>query len=415
MGGPAGRVIPRRSADIGYWLADGNAGSQDIEVRLAAQVSRLPMTFDDAWRGSATLSSLGLGLRTRARRPVRIAAEDEDDDIGFLALHGVHGADPLLPIRSAYLGARNHRLRGLADDHAERADHPICAAFTPASPSLEGTARRRRPRQESSARSRFTDLISHHTARPRNAGRSGVRRPSAVIGDLVLMPNVGRSHRRCTRSGLPTHTGSSLAGPGSAVPCSASRSATCCTDVRLGARCSPPELARQRRWPPQGNVTAGFSGAAPTITARLAHHRAPTAYCGGACPASSTNSRPTAHSQGRRTACRRRRTWWRPPAHKEEGLPGGRPRRVLGAPLPAKDLHRRAEVPAECGRLGQDQRPVKARQRGQDRRPVQGERREEQLGPRRGELRVSPRSDFSRRWIRSGSTVSAYSGPSGTS
>ena len=117
----------RRSADIGCWVPDGDADSQDIEVQLVAPgVSVADDIKTTPGAGDGHVEQIGLSGREPARGgPVRIAAEDEDDDIGFLALHGVHGADPLLPIRSAYLGEDELvYLHGLADDHAERADDP---------------------------------------------------------------------------------------------------------------------------------------------------------------------------------------------------------------------------------------------------------------------------------------------------
>ena len=197
------------------------------------------------------------------------------------------------------------------------------------------------------------------------------------------MTNMGRSQRRCTRSGVPTHTGSSLAGPGSVVPCSASLSATCCTDVRLGAHCSStPNSLSSARWPPHGNVTTGLScSGSPTITARLARHSAPTAYCGGACPASSTNSQPSdSRPRPTNSLSREANVVDATGTTRKKVCQAAERRRVgLGCPFAVKDVHQGAEIPAECVRLGQDQRLV------------QGKRREEQFGPRLGELCVGPR------------------------
>ena len=104
-----------------------DAVSQDIEIRLVAPV--VPVADDIKTTLGASdghVEQIGLsGREAMCARPVRIAAEDEDDDIGFLALHGMHGADPLLPIPSAYLGEDGFvHLHGLAGNHAERADDP---------------------------------------------------------------------------------------------------------------------------------------------------------------------------------------------------------------------------------------------------------------------------------------------------
>jgi hypothetical protein len=77
----------RRSADVG-WGAGGDAGSQDIEVRLVAPgVSVADDIETTLGAGDGHVEQIGLSGREPARAgPVRIAAEDEDDDIGFLAL-----------------------------------------------------------------------------------------------------------------------------------------------------------------------------------------------------------------------------------------------------------------------------------------------------------------------------------------
>ena len=105
----------------------GDTGSQDIEVRLVSPgVSVADDIETTLGAGDGHVEQIGLSGRELARaRSVRIAAKYEDDDIGFLALHDVHGADPVLPIRPAYLGEDGLvHLHGLADNHAERADDP---------------------------------------------------------------------------------------------------------------------------------------------------------------------------------------------------------------------------------------------------------------------------------------------------
>jgi hypothetical protein len=124
----------RRSADIRYWVHGGDAGSQDIEVRLVASgVSVADDVETTLGASDGDIEQIGFsGCEQAPAGLVRIAAEDEDDDIGFLALHGVHGTDSLLPIPSAYLREdRLVQLHGLADEQADPADDPDLPASTP--------------------------------------------------------------------------------------------------------------------------------------------------------------------------------------------------------------------------------------------------------------------------------------------
>lgn len=53
---------------------------------------------------------------------LRGAPQHEDDDVGFLALHGVHG--PHVALRELRADVRAEPALGSSDDVAERADHP---------------------------------------------------------------------------------------------------------------------------------------------------------------------------------------------------------------------------------------------------------------------------------------------------
>src|SRR5580658_6022686 len=103
----------------------GEGGGQGIEVGFGGPGFAIADDVETAaGAGDSHVEEVGgLGGETAGPGPGRVAAEDQDYHVGFLALHGVDGAYPLGAVPGADVGEDRlvHPVR-LGDDLAERAD-----------------------------------------------------------------------------------------------------------------------------------------------------------------------------------------------------------------------------------------------------------------------------------------------------